>query len=147
MFLCLGIPTPSGAAVFGRNGVPPVVVGGFGLGGRFCPHLPAPAKIANSDNSAKTAVLTTLAADLQTIRSSPILVGIEQAAPQHINKRQGSLSGFQSSFSAAQYEEAMASVRKHKAGVNFLAQNLLFSPAPGVPLCQARIEGLGRLMF
>ena len=47
----------------------------------------------DSKNSANTAVLLTLSADLQTIRSLPIFAGTEQAAPQEIGEKQGSFFG------------------------------------------------------
>ena len=102
---------------------------------------PNPQRLQDSDNNANSAVLATLAEDLQTIRSSPIFAGIEQAAPQGIDPTKGSLSGFhQVTFSAKSYETAMASMERYKVGVNFFAQNLLFSAAPGVPMSQASID-------
>ena len=41
----------------------------------------------------------------------------------------------------------MASVQRYKAGVSFFTQNLIFSPAPGVPLCQARVDVLVAYYF
>ena len=77
--------------------------------------------LQDSDNNANSAVLATQAEGLQTIRSSPILAGIEQAAPQGIDPTKGSLSGFhQVTFSAKSYETAMASMERYKVGVNFL---------------------------
>ena len=79
------------------------------------------------DNSSNAALFSRLTDDLRTIHSSPIFAGITHAAPHEIDKHQGSLSGFQHTFSPAKYDEAMSSVKKYKAGANFFPHKTCFS--------------------
>ena len=83
-----------------------------------------------------------LANDWAAIHAHPEFAGIQRMEPQIIDKARGALSGFQQTFSLAAYQDAMASAGKYKAGVNFFAQNLLYTTAPHVPIHEARVAGL-----
>jgi hypothetical protein len=49
-------------------------------------------------------------------------------------------SGYQATFDPVAYTAAMTHVRRYKCGMNLWWTNLLFSPSPGVPLANARID-------
>ena len=100
----------------------------------------APALLQQGDVNAE--LHRRLASDWATIHAHPEFVGIQRMEPQVIDKTRGNLSGFQQTFNLAAYQDAMASAGKYKAGVNFFAQNLLYTTAPHVPIHEARVAGL-----
>jgi hypothetical protein len=49
-------------------------------------------------------------------------------------------SGYQATFDPAAFTAAMTNVGRYKCGMNLWWTNLLFSPSPGVPLTDARVD-------
>lgn len=56
-------------------------------------------------------------------------------------------SGYQAAFNASDYAVAMGTVGRYKCGMNLWWTNLLFTPSPGVPLVDARIDMLMQYYF
>ena len=132
-------PAAGAESEVAAKGAPAVAAGVVAVVAAGAPAA-APRRAQHSDNSANTVVLATLAADLQTIRSSPLFAGIEHVAPQDIEEK-----GFQHSFSAAAYENAMGNVQMYKAGV--FCPELAFRPSTGRTIVPGPNRRVGHLLL
>lgn len=92
------------------------------------------------DNSVNEALLAAFVADMNVIKGHPVFKNIESASALDIDANKKELSGYQATFDHTAYDNAMAAVGKYKCGINFFWLNLLWTPCPGVPLSDSRIE-------
>ena len=86
-----------------------------------------------------------VANDLNTIRFH--WPNIQDADPVEIDGDAKELSGFQAVFWEHQYDIAIKATSRYKCAINFMWLNMLYSPTPGVPIQESRVEGLMDFYF
>ena len=105
---------------------------------------PTPVDMQNMDK-VNAKLFVGVANDVNTIRCQ--WPDIHDKDPLAIDESLSSLSGYQAVFWEHSYKTAIQATGKYKSSINFMWINMLFTPTPGVPIQESRVDGLMEYYF